>query len=392
MSSTISNALTKVKGYSRNQNLTDARGISVIDSASTFVLNHLGIPGYELEYSIDFFDDQMAYSLPAYVGDLISLRFDDKTLNKNSYFSFRQSEVLFEREGLVGLDTKLFGVSFASGAKQLYVLAKNSCASLLLDSMDTDNSTNWTASNDATTITDDTNVKKEGSGSMKFNIDTTLSGLDRATLTRTVTSTDLSTYVDKGVFRIWADLPSVTDLDSLSFNWKTDESNYYKATVTTQADGTAFEVGWNELNFVWLGATEVGSPSSNNITIYSIDMDYQAGFSSVNNVRFDYLRISVPDTLTLRYYTLYKGESSAGTKLYTFTATTDLFLFSSFDPTLEELIAIQASVILNPQIIVDDKSVRTLYKDFYTLLSRRYPRKRISNLLIEPKVARTDYN
>jgi len=263
-------------------------------------------------------------------------------------------------------------------------------ASVPLDTFDSDNDTNWTASNDAENISDDTVTYMEGSGSLRFDIDTAASVNDRATLTTTVTGSDLSAYVDKGYFKVYCYLTNITDFTSISFNWGSDISNYYKTTVTAQQDGTAFEVGWNELSFAWLGATEVGTPDSTVLTKYWFDLDYEAGYTGGTAYRLDYLRLVVPDEMVLTYYTNYKGKTTGDAYLFTFTATTDKFLFGDIDPSLSKLVALEAAVLINPTILVEDKSVRTLYLEFSTLFKKRYPRKRARNLLAEPPIARTN--
>jgi len=386
---TLSDIIPKIKDFTRNQNLDESRAVRAIDSASSFVLNQLGVPGYEREYSFDFDEDQNFYALPVDFGEAISLRYDDDNLNKNGRFIGRTAEFLFSRIKRVASDTMLFGVYTAKGVWQLIVLAKNSKASLPIDSFDYDNSSNWVASNDATNITDDTNTYKEGAGSLRFDIDVSLSGLNRATLKKIVTAQDLYSQKDVGHFKCWVYLPTITNFSSISFSWGTDTSNYYKVTVTTQEDGSAFEVGWNKLDFKWEDAVQVGSPNDHQITFYQFDFDYTASFTSTNNFRLDYLRLNTPDKLILQYYTKYKGKDNSGTYLSNFSATTDSFLFGDFNTDIGDMIALHSAIILNPQILVDDKYVRQLYQEYYTIFVKKYPRKRGINFLFDPSVAKT---
>jgi hypothetical protein len=386
---TLNDIIPKIKDFSRNQNLDNSRAIRAIDSASSFVLNQLGLPGYENEYSFDFDEDQNFYTLPTDFGEAISLRYDDDSLNKNGRFIGRTAEFLFSRIKRTASDTRLFGIYTAKGIWQLIVLAKNSKASFHIDSFNSNNSSNWVASNDATNITDDTNTYKEGAGSLRFDINVSLSGLNRATLKRTVTAQDLYSQKDVGHFKCWAYLPTITNFSSISFSWGTDASNYYKVTVTTQEDGSSFIVGWNKLDFKWSGATQVGSPNDHQITFYQFDFDYTASFTNANNFRLDYLRLNIPDKLILQYYTKYKGKDSLGNYLNNFSATTDSFLFGNFNNDIGDIIALHSAVILNPQILVDDKYVRQLYQEYYTIFVKKYPRKRGINFLFDPAVAKT---
>lgn len=385
----ISDIIILLKNYGRNQSLTDERAIPIIDSAADYVFSQMGVPGQEKEYTFDFFEDQPAYSLPADFGEEIYLRYEDDELNRNQSFSWRPGELLFQRIKTVSAWTMLFGSYVAAGIWQLFVLAKNSVAGAVLDTFDNNNDTNWIPSEDATNVTTDAFTKKEGQASLKFDVNVTLSGLHRASLTRTIQVTDLSTMRDLAHFKCWVYLPTITNFTSISFNWGNDASKYFKQTVMTQEDGSAFVVGWNKIDFIWLGATLVGSVNTQQITYLKFDFDYAAGFTSVNNFRIDFLRVLIPDKMILTYYTTNKGKTSLGAAIQVFTATTDEFLFGSFDPALKQLIAVQAAVILNPQILVEDESVKRIYNDFYKVFVRRFPRKRIKNLLFDPKVAKT---
>jgi hypothetical protein len=385
---TVSDVLTKVKNYARNQNLDSVRGISAIDSATAFVLNHMGVPGYENFYTFDYVQDQNLYNLPTYIGELISLRFTDNNFNKpNKPFVRHPAEYLFSRIKNIQKDTMLYGDYVASGNNELIVLAQNTMAIIPIYSFDYNNAINWLPTLDANSIIDDHFIYEEGSGSLRFTITPTASL--RASLTYN-SLFDLSQYATVGHFKIYFWTPTLTGLSSVSLTWGTDNANYYKSTVTTQEDGSALQANyWNRLDFPWATASLVGSPQANDLVYWKLDVDYLGTFVGGNAFRYDYLRVATPDNLTLTYYTANKGTTSTGTALTTFTATTDLFLIAANIPEVSEMIAIHAAVILNPTILVDDASVRKLYTEFYTLFARRFPRKRSLNLLTDPILSKT---
>ena len=387
MAVAVSDVITLIKNYSRNQSLSDARGISIVDTAADYVLSQIGAPGYESQTSFEFFDDQSTYSAPVDFGEEIYLRFDDDELNKNQRFEWRPAELLFERVKAISANTRLWGSYVASGSWLLYILAKNSTAGMFIDSMD--DATLWTASDDATNLVTDTFTKKEGNASTKFDVNVSLSGLNRATISRTFTNFDLSTAQDIGYFKCYIYLPTVTNFTSISLNWGNDASDYFKSTVTAQQDGTAFAVGWNNISFPWLGSTQVGTVNTQQISRFWFNFDYTVAFTSINSFRVDYLRMVIPDLMDMSYYTSYKGKSATGSSLSSFSATTDVFLFPDTNQNIKQMIAVQGAVILNPQILVDDKSVRQIYNDFHTVFARRYPRKRSRNLLFDPLLAKT---
>jgi len=388
---TVNDIYQLVKDYSRNTNLDESQAIRAINSACDFVFTQFGLPSQEKEYEFDFDEDQLTYSLPDSFGEAISLRFKDDSLNKYGRFSMRPVEYLYERANKISKDTRLFGIDSATGTWRLWVLGMNSISKLQIDSFDSNNSINWTASNDAENISDDTNTYKEGNGSMAFDINPAVSGLNRATLTRTNQSFDLKPYQDIGHFKCWVYLPNVTNFTSISFSWGSSASDYYKQTVTTQEDGTAFTVGWNKVDFPWKGAIQVGSPNLYGINRIWFDFDYTAAYTGGVNYRIDYLRINVPDTMILTYYIKYKGTDSGGTTyLENFTSLTDKLLIGNFDVGLTNLIAIYASLLIKPQLLQESNWIEKQLELFSKTYQRKYPRKRANNLVAIPNLPITD--
>lgn len=380
---TVANVLALLKDYSRNQNLTDARGIRTIDSATDIVFAEFGIPAQEKEYVFDYFEDQQVISAPSDFMEPISLRYQEDEQNKGQRFSFRPTELLFERQKHTDAFTRLWGQYNAAGLNQIYVLSKNTVAGISLESFD---SNIWTVGGDAINASIDTNIKKEGNGSLKFDVDVSASVLDRASLEYTISSVDMTTMQDVGHFKLWVYIPNITNFSSISMNWGTS-TDYYKSTVTTQEDGSAFEIGWNQISCPWLDATVVGTPNPAAVTYLKLDFDYTAAYVDTQSFRVDYLRLSVPDKLIMTYYSTMRGKNNSNTAIDVFGATTDYFTFT--DPSVKQLIAIQAAILLNPQLLVDDQAILRTYKKLTTLFQRKYPKKKTNNLLFDPKIAKT---
>jgi len=390
MSVAISDVAPLIRDYSRNQFLTDARVFRVATTAIRFLKEHMGLPGHEREHTFNFFDDDITFSLPTDWGEAISIRFDDDQLNSQQRFTYKPVEFLFERVKAVDMTTRLWGVYGAGGTLVAYVLAKNSTSGATIDTFDANDDTNWVASLDATNLHTDNLLFKEGAASLAFDVDVSSSGSNRATITSVANKIgpfDLSALEDISYFKCWVYLPTVTSFTSISFTWGSSASNYWKQTVTAQEDGSAFKVGWNELSFQWNGATPSGSPDSTSVSYYVFDFDYAGAFADADGFHIDFLRVEKPDVMISTYYTTHVGKTSAGTYLDTFSATTDVFLFT--DPSLMELVALEAAKIVNPTLLVDDAAFKALYTDFWTLYSRKYPKKFLQSLRAEPRTART---
>lgn len=382
---TVGDVAPLVRDYARNQNLTDARVIRAVDSACDYIFSELGLPTQEREYSFNFFESEAFYAVPSDWGEPISLRYNDDTMNKGQRFRYRLGEFLYDRIKTVQMSSRLWGMYDVNNT--LIVLAKNSIPLIVLDTMDDNDDTNWTASDDAANISTDLVVFKEGSGSLKFDITVALSGTNRGTLTRTNVLFDFTTMNNLGHAKCWVYIPNITNFSSVSFNWGSDSGNYFKTTVTTQEDGTAFVVGWNKLDFAWSAATQVGTPVITAIAYLALNFNYTGAYVDTPSFRVDYLRMENPDVMVATYYSLNKGTNSTGTALSTFTATTDIFSFT--DTKLKQLVAVMAAILINPTILVDNKEVRKFYDDFQKSFKRRYPKKRSNNLLSDAPIIRT---
>jgi len=393
MAVTIASLIPQLKDYIRNQNLTDARAIRALDKAVDYVNSELGLPSQEDVYEFDFDQSQAEYSLPVDFIEPIFLRYKDDTLNRNKKFSYRPAELLYDRIKSVtygdrwSQGTQLFGVSAEEGTWKLYVLGTNSVSPLTLDTFDRNNSTNWTAGGDASNIHDDLFIYEEGAGSLGFDI--TVTGTS-AYLYRTTFNNNLYSYVDVGHFKLDVYLQAITNFTSVSLIWGTDSSNYFLQTAITQETGTAFAVGWNNLDFEWDGSSEVGAVDPNNITYVKIIFTYAGAYAGGTSFRVDNLRVMVPDVMKLTYYTGYKGTSSTSTPIVTFTATTDILKVDSYDIGLMNLYAIKAAEIINPQILNDDTSTIRQYEKYLLAYKRKFPRKRCNNLIAIPATPNTD--
>lgn len=392
----VNDVLNLTKNYARNQNLDTTRGIQVINTAMQFVKSQISLPGHESEDTFLFFEDQTFYPAPSDFGEPIFLRYEKEKYNRDRRFEFRPGELLFEkirdkawhRDG-----TRLWGYYYGTGVPQIMVIARNKKASILIDSFDYKTNVSWIGGGDAVNLHYDPYTFVEGTGaSLAFDVVANVA--NRASLIGTALSPfDFSSVQNVGHFRVAVYLPSTTDFDSVSLNWGSDNANYFKQVVTTQNNAVPFVVGWNYLDLPWDGTqTQIGSPNIQQMSYFQLDYDYTAGFSApAYSFRADNLQIIVPDTMKMSYYTTHVAVSITGTPLVTLQATSDVFLFGTVDPALMELVALQAAVILNPQILVDDKSVRQLYADFTTLYKRTYPKKKINNLMADPLITRTSH-
>jgi hypothetical protein len=140
-----------------------------------------------------------------------------------------------------------------------------------------------------------------------------------------LTALDLSDWENEAEFFMWVYLPSVSTLTSITARWGNDVSaNYFQSTAqTTQADGTAFKVGWNLIKFSWSSATETGSVNSASIDSFRAILTTTG---AIANVRFDNVMVSLGSIFDIKYYSAFLFKTSAGTWLRRPTVDSDIVL------------------------------------------------------------------
>jgi hypothetical protein len=110
----------------------------------------------------------------------------------------------------------------------------------------------WTASDDATNVTLDTENFEWESASVAFDVDVSVSGNNYATLTKTLTTPiNLSAKTDTGNFEYSIYLQDAYYVSSIDVRIGNDSSNYYSTTFITNYEGKAFGNGVNYLSVAW---------------------------------------------------------------------------------------------------------------------------------------------
>jgi len=175
-----------------------------------------------------------------------------------------------------------------------------------------------TTDSDATTLSNDTDRKKEGSGSLAFNIDVSQSANDKAMIYNDdLTDLDLSDYENIGYFRAWLDLQQMTSaqlgyITNVELRIGSDSSNYWAMTTTAPITYGSFQKGWNKLSWQWKNATETGTPDSSAIDYVALIINYSSSMTDVSNIRFDDLVAILPREMEMVYFSDYMVMSSAG--------------------------------------------------------------------------------
>jgi len=166
----------------------------------------------------------------------------------------------------------------------------------------------WSAVGTASNLEVDAITKYSGSGSIRFDLTTTGDGLQNTTISA-MDMTDEDEVAD--VF-VWVYLGATSALTSITAIWGNDlTTNYWTATAqTTQADGTAFQIGWNLIKSPWSTATETGTVDPATIDSFKITLTTTG---AISNVRVDNIMFSIGRNFDLKYYSKYIFKNVAGT-------------------------------------------------------------------------------
>lgn len=165
--------------------------------------------------------------------------------------------------------------------------------------------TGWTAAGSASGLTQDETLFYQPSASLRF----TLTGSSTGTLTKSISSVDLTSYVGVGVVFLAFRTPSATDLTSMTVKIGSSASDYYSVSATTGFLGAWTTGDWMIAAFDLSQATTTGTPTVTAIDYAQISFVHTA---TLTNFYVGDFWISLPYPSTLIYATtaIFKAASS----------------------------------------------------------------------------------
>lgn len=337
MSITIAEIQTNLNtnlGDSSTDRISAAERLQAITESVTWLQEELQNDHSIETYSLPYFDTIHEYKVTTAVADLLSsadLRRDESHQNYST--AHKSSRELAEEIGQ-GASEFSFAIERRDGNSYLIVNLDSRYRAKTISDFDStdDGGRTWAVddtNSDATNLTVDNAEYKHGNGSLNFDVDVSQSGNNRATIINsTLNSMDLTDYEDLASFIMEVYVPDVTYFSSVSLFWGSSSTAYWSSTVTTDINGNAFVNGWNTVKFDWSSSTMTSTPDVTAITYGRIDLNYTGSQIDDTDFRIDYLRLVRPETLKFYYTSWAVGTSSAGAKIYAFTATTDIPFFS----------------------------------------------------------------
>ncbi len=248
-------------------------------------------------------DNEYNYSLPTDYDDIIDLIPQDTRYLLDA--ARRVSPRNFDLRKM--FLTKQLSVEGQDGTKFLRIAWKNRNPKTLNSMNSLTGNGTFSAVGTAANLKTDTIFKVAGSGSIEFDIVTNGDGIKNTTMS----SVDLTTESQLGDLYAFVYLPSITNLTSISMVWGNDLNTKYWTGVaqTTQADGTAFRVGWNLVKTPWSTAIQTGTVAPATINSFQITF---ATTGAIAQVRVDNIVVSIGRPFDLKYYSKYLMKGSDG--------------------------------------------------------------------------------
>lgn len=385
---TVQDIISQAKDYVQNYTTgtTDlGNTMRALNRAFEYVQRRLSLPSDEQISTFYFSQDQYFYNLPTGFNEPLQLLYHntDHNIPGTEWTYLPYPEILRNTGGI--FRNNVFSFTAINGVMQLVMFGANLNQGATLATFDS--TTGFTAQNNAQNFTSDTNIKKEGTASLKFDINPNLTGTGKASIYFPVSWDVRVAHTNNGKYKLWLYLPSV-NFTSINLVFGSSATDYYTFTATATDAGTTINANAanNWYLFSWGFADSpviVGSPNDALINFARIDLVQNGSFgaTTVTGFRADDLYSVAPDQMDLIYQTAYKGTDSTGaTKKIFFTDPSDVPTFGNMIPDLLNPIALRMAYILAPQL-KKDATFMGMYKndceEVLKYFSRSYPRKRI---------------
>lgn len=248
-------------------------------------------------------DDVYNYALPTDYKKLIDLYPQDDR-QSDDVIGRRGSEPFDLRKNITNKNVSIEG----SDGSKIIRINWRSRSGKVLNSMNslTANGT-WSVVGTASGLVADSINKVSGSASIRFDLAASGDGIQNTTMT----AVDLTNEDEVADIFTWVYIGDTTNLTSISAVWGNDlTANYWTSVAqTTQADGTAFKVGWNLIKFAWSTATETGTVAPSTIDSFKLTIDATGAMS---NIRVDNIMFSIGRNFDIKYYSKYLLKNTAG--------------------------------------------------------------------------------
>lgn len=293
---TIADLKTSVSGILQGLNLNSVKNINTaLERTARETCVTLDIPEAVLKQQLNLYDKVYNYLSPTNIFGTAEVDLRTQATDRTeSDFVYKMPLEQFDREKAfvtTGVQTTF---EFDSGGVGVLRVASNLPApSIDLDPMTA--TTGWTAAGTASGLTQDSNIYYNAPSSLRFNLTT-----GTGTLTKTIPSTDFTSYVGTAMAFLAMRTPNVANLTSITLKIGSSASNYYTLTVTTGFLKTFTVNEWMLDSFDQSLVTTVGTPVVTAITYVQISIVVSG---AITNFYVGDLWAALPFPVTLLYQT-----------------------------------------------------------------------------------------
>lgn len=321
-------------------------------------------------------DDVYNYALPSDFKKIVDLIPQDSRTHLEDSARLYAGRFDLQKE----LRDKTISIESDNGTKHIRINWRSRSPKTLHDMNSVTANGTWSAVGSAANIVADDLYKVSGSASIRFDLVVTGDGIQNTTMS----AVDLSDWDEQADFFVWCYFGTAPT--SVTGIWGNDlTTNYWTGVAqTTQADGTAFKVGWNLIRIPWTTATETGTVAPATIDAFKLTV---AAGAAISDIRVDNIMVSLGRPFDIKYFSSYIFKNSAGTWINQPTADTDsvvadgmelnIFLFECLKAAAQQMEAEEGAFDLNyaTKALHGDPAGTTVEDQLglYRLYAREYP-------------------
>lgn len=327
---TVAKLRDSVSGILQGLNLNNVTNLNTaFERTARQLTQEIDIFETEARQSVVLYDGVIDYLAPTSIfgSTLIDFQSQGRTRSLTDYVYKKEISQFDRTKAWLPNGTQITFES-RNGTPIMRIVSTRPTPKIELDSMT--ETTGWTVGGSASGLTTDSTVLWNDPASLRF----TLTGASSGTLTKAISSQDLTSYVGVGVAFLAVYIPTATNLTSIEVRLGSDSSNYYAVTSTTGFIGSWTSGEWLVVPFDLSTATTVGAPVVTAIDYPLITFTTSA---TISNFRVGGFWIALPCPNTLVYQSAAFFLASGATPSQTITNNNDTIILNDAAYAIYEL-------------------------------------------------------
>lgn len=283
---TVSQLKDSVSGILTGMNLTNVTGLDeAIQRAVRVLSQKIYIPEASGKENLNLYSGVYDYQTPdtIFAQNVIDLRPQGISRSVLDKMTRTRQETFDRQKGLLPSGYKV-AFENRNGTMIMRIDQAKARQSIVLDLFDDDD---WTLTGAGSGLAVDETDFYQAPSSLRF----TVTGSSTSTLTKAISSKDLTDYEDVGVAFFAVKVPLGSSLTSVQLRLGSSASAYNNVTATTGFIGSFEDSDWFLIAFDFSTASQTGTPAWNAIDYAQLILTHSA---SMTNVRVGRLFIALP--------------------------------------------------------------------------------------------------